>query len=65
MAVSTHTFPHRLNRDGTYDYICTQCFMTVATADDESRLAVAEEAHICVGLDLDNLLHNPGRNRKL
>jgi hypothetical protein len=40
-------FPHRKNRDGSYDAICTQCFQTVASASDESDLAAFENAHVC------------------
>jgi hypothetical protein len=32
-------FPHRLNRDGTFDSICRRCFATVASARDEIELA--------------------------
>jgi hypothetical protein len=40
-------FPHRQNRDGSFDSICTICFATVATVIGESELARHEEAHIC------------------
>lgn len=40
-------FPHRKNSDGTWDSICSECFRTVAIADDESELAEAEAQHIC------------------
>ena len=45
-------FPHRHNANGTHDSICTECFATVATASDESRLAEHESAHVCNAVDL-------------
>jgi hypothetical protein len=41
------TFPHRLNRDGTYDSICTICHQTVATAKNEKDLFRHEFDHVC------------------
>jgi hypothetical protein len=41
------TFPHRKNRDGSYDAICTECFQTVASVSEESDLAAFEDAHVC------------------
>jgi len=52
-------FPHRQNADGTFDSICAQCFTTVATADRESDLKKAEDAHICSELDLIRLSSPP------
>ncbi len=40
-------YPHRRNRDGSFDSICLTCFMTVATAKTESELADADAKHIC------------------
>jgi hypothetical protein len=40
-------YPHRRNRDGTWDSICTKCFLTVARCKTESDLAEFEKAHIC------------------
>lgn len=58
MAVSARpTFPHRRNADGTYDSICTKCFVTVASTNNEADLLKAEEAHICSGLDLDRIFY--------
>ena len=31
-------FPHRRNHDGTYDSICSSCFMTIATREVEAEL---------------------------
>jgi hypothetical protein len=46
-AVLEPIFPHRHNSDGSYDSICTRCFATVATAQNESELAFHESAHVC------------------
>jgi hypothetical protein len=40
-------FPHRQKDDGSFDSICTVCFVMVASVIDESELALHEEAHIC------------------
>ena len=40
-------FPHKLNRDGTYDSICLQCFATVATAPVSSDLDRYDLEHKC------------------
>lgn len=42
-------FPHRPNRDGTFDSICPYCFMTVASHIPETRLGPIEERHQCFG----------------
>jgi hypothetical protein len=41
------SYPHRRNSDGTFDSICTKCFLTVAHRRAEAELAAIEEAHIC------------------
>ncbi len=56
------TFPHRRNRDGTFDSICSQCFSTVATEGTEAELKKAEEDHVCLGLDLGVMFHSVDRN---
>jgi len=43
----TSHFPHRVNSDGSYDSICTDCLATIATVEDESELAGHEQAHTC------------------
>ena len=50
----THTarFVHRLNDDGTIDSICSDCFITVATAVSESVLEREEREHNCTPLPL-------------
>ena len=40
-------FPHRHNADGTHDSICTVCFTTVATAQNDWELAAHESTHFC------------------
>jgi hypothetical protein len=50
-------FPHRHNRNGSFDSICTQCFMTVATKSNEAELRGPENAHVCSGFDLGRILH--------
>ena len=40
-------FPHRRNRDGTYDSICRLCAATVATAAKEADLLDHEMRHKC------------------
>jgi ribosomal protein L40E len=42
-------FPHRRNRDGTYDSICRRCAATVATAATEADLLAHEITHKCPG----------------
>jgi hypothetical protein len=50
-------FPHRLNDDGSYDSICTSCFMTVATARNEAELSHFEWKHVCDPIQLCQLSH--------
>jgi hypothetical protein len=40
-------FQHRDNEDGSFDSICTRCFLTVAGADEEDQLASHEAIHVC------------------
>jgi hypothetical protein len=40
-------FPHRHNRDGSFDSICTKCFVTIASAQTDAELAVYDKKHIC------------------
>lgn len=40
-------FPHRLNKDGTYDSICPFCFVTIACQRREEDLARFEHDHAC------------------
>ena len=41
------SFPHRRNKDGSFDSICTVCFATVASVEDEWELASYESKHNC------------------
>ena len=40
-------FHRRLNKDGTTDSICSNCFRTVATEKSETQLVDREQSHIC------------------
>jgi hypothetical protein len=40
-------FPHRHNRDGSNDSICTTCLATVASVQNEEELGSYESAHVC------------------
>jgi hypothetical protein len=40
-------YPHRRNRDGSFDSICPTCYATVARSKPEAELAEIDEAHIC------------------
>ena len=50
MAAASPTRPkfvHRMNRDGTVDSICRECFITVATSQREADLQEPEYKHAC------------------
>ena len=57
-------FSHRENRDGSFDSICLQCFATVASEGHEAELKVGEDAHICPGFDLGEVMRPKPTNRK-
>ncbi|HKF48865.1 MAG TPA: hypothetical protein VKB38_16015 [Terracidiphilus sp.] len=40
-------FVRRVNRDGSVDSICLECFATVATMDVEVQLDSSEREHVC------------------
>jgi hypothetical protein len=40
-------YPHRRNRDGSFDSICLTCFATLATARTEPELLEHERNHNC------------------
>jgi hypothetical protein len=40
-------FPHRRNRDGSFDSICVTCFATIASAQSDAALAVYDKKHLC------------------
>jgi hypothetical protein len=48
-------FVRRVNRDSTTDSICLSCFRTIAAAQWESELDLAEERHVCDLADLSNV----------
>ena len=43
-------FAHRRNADSSFDSICTRCFVTAASAENEWQLTALESAHICGAL---------------
>jgi hypothetical protein len=45
--VEIDRFPHRRNRDGTFDAICPRCYRTVATLENEDALTETEHNHVC------------------
>ena len=40
-------FAHRQNEDCSFDSICTRCFATIASAENESELTSNESIHRC------------------
>jgi hypothetical protein len=44
---SALNFVHRHNEDHTWDSICRNCYLTVATAYDEEDLTTPEHSHDC------------------
>jgi hypothetical protein len=40
-------YPHRQNRDGSFDSICPKCFTTVANAKEVTQLNSYQKEHIC------------------
>jgi hypothetical protein len=40
-------YPHRENKDGTFDSVCLKCFATVARTSLEIELAQRDKTHIC------------------
>jgi len=54
-------FPHRHNRNGSHDAICTVCLATVASAINEGELARHEVIHVCDPMRLSQLARrSPG-----
>jgi len=47
MASTLRTFPHRHNRDGSFDSICLKCFATVANTATEIELTALDKTHAC------------------
>lgn len=40
-------YPHRRNKDGSYDSICLTCFLTVSHANTEAELPKLDLNHVC------------------
>jgi hypothetical protein len=40
-------FPHRRNRDGSFDSICLKCLLTIASSRTEADLAKHDKHHVC------------------
>jgi hypothetical protein len=40
-------FPHRSNRDGSFNSICLNCFVTVGDHRTEEELVKMDAQHIC------------------
>ena len=40
-------YPHRPNKDGSYDSICLTCFVTVAFGKSEAELMNLDTHHVC------------------
>ena len=47
-------YPHRQNRDGSFDSICLRCFATVANARNVEELHSYDKEHVC---DATSLAH--------
>jgi hypothetical protein len=47
MANTPTLYPHRKNRDGSYDSICPSCFATIARSNVEAELAAFDRGHRC------------------
>ena len=41
------TFARRRNHDSSIDSICTKCYQTIASGEDDFTLTSAEENHSC------------------
>jgi hypothetical protein len=40
-------FPHRRNKDGSFDSICLKCFDTVASHMTQDELKELDKIHVC------------------
>jgi hypothetical protein len=56
----TTPFPYRRNSDGTIDFICSQCFATVATRWDDGSFILGENMHVCDPARLHDLNRDRG-----
>jgi hypothetical protein len=50
-------FARRRNQDSTVDSICTKCYQTIASEEDEVKLVSAEQRHTCNPNGEFNLRH--------
>ena len=41
-------FPHRRNRDGSFDSICLKCLLTIASTRTEADLHLHDRNHVCL-----------------
>ena len=57
-------FPHRRNRDGSYDSICLACFASVGSGTQE-ELEQLDKKHVCEPADLANRASYPPPNRNV
>jgi hypothetical protein len=51
-------FHRRQNADGTIDSICLRCFLTAASAENETDLHKRETAHQCADKESFMLIDN-------
>jgi hypothetical protein len=56
-------FPHRINRDGSYDSICSVCLITIACVRDEEELQQHEHSHVCNPMRLSQLGQHSSRSQ--
>ena len=62
-------FPHRRNKDGSFNSICLKCFATVASHMTEEELKEQDKHHVCVKSVLSergnhvSLTHNENQTR--
>jgi hypothetical protein len=51
-------YPHRRNRDGSFDSICFTCFATVVYAKSEAELVEYDRNHVCLPSTVSQLAFN-------
>ena len=54
-------FPHRRNRDGSFNSICLECLATVASHMTEEELREQDKQHVCD----KSVLSEPGNHVSL
>jgi len=54
---SNEFYPHRRNKDGSYDSICLTCFLTVAFGKSETELTEFDKKHVCEYFPLSQRAH--------